>query len=188
MAAGWTAAARSASVASVMVRSLNADGSFASGSARIATAELGADRTVAMAATADGGFTVAFSAAPAGRDPVVQFRRFDATGSALTRAVEVGPATRRAETEPSIAAFPGGGFVVAWTAETAGSSVIGYQRFRGDGTAADDPQTIAQPAATTLFKPAVVTRTDTAFDVIFGTDGAAGDILRSSFLLGAAAP
>lgn len=186
VAVGWSVTETTTN--GVKLRLFAGDGGPVTAPARIGSVKFGTERTLSVAATADGGFVLAYAAELTGRPTGVIARRFTDAGVAVGTSIAVGPASSFDEREPMVAAFPGGGFVVGWTADGATRPVVGYQRYRGDGTRADQPLTIVEPAGVDLGHPVPVVRTDTAFDVVFTTSGANGAVLRGSFALGAPAP
>lgn len=95
------------------------------------------------------------------------------------------------QTEPSVAGFPSGGFVVAWTARSGTATAVRQLRFRGAGTAADVDLPMELPAAKAFGQPAVTAASDTAFAVVFTASApaaAAEEIEVQSHGLAVAAP
>jgi hypothetical protein len=83
-----------------------------------------------------GGFDVAWTNTANGRG-VVYARRFDPTGAPLTSVIRVDPTTFYLSHRPAIAAAPGGGFTVTWTADDhccVGPNQVFVTRFDAAGT------------------------------------------------------
>lgn len=187
--AAWTSTDPADGSVSIQAQAISAGGVRIGGLRNPAGAVSDA-RHVALAAMEDGGYAAAFdgpAAAPGLR--AVYVRRFAEDGTTIPGVPMTTIAGAVDRTDPTVAGFPSGGLVVAWTsAETTGAA-LGYRRFHADGTAADVELPFTDPAADVLESPVIVARSDLDFDLYYATVApSGGEIGRQGFTLGAPAP
>jgi Ca2+-binding RTX toxin-like protein len=95
-------------------------------------------------ALAGGGFVLAWQEigdANTSTDFNIRARVFDASGVAAGAAIEVNTSVANGQTQPDVAALPGGGFIVTWTDDSRAASdtsgtAIRARAFNADGTEA----------------------------------------------------
>jgi hypothetical protein len=120
------------------------DGSAQGGEFQVNTYTPGFQQIPAVAVTAEGGFAVVWqSGGSNGSDTSgesVQGQRYASDGSAQGGEFQVNADTTGAQVYPSVAAEPGGGFVVAWQSDVssgtdASGESVQAQHYAADGTA-----------------------------------------------------
>lgn len=164
----------------------------AGGEVAISTSTVGGRSQPVLAPIAGGGAVAVWTTS--GQTGATRSLFLQRLGPAATR---VGGETRVVsqvagdQTEPSVAGFPAGGFVVAWTAKSGTVTAVRQRRFRGDGTAADVDLPMELAAAKAFGQPAVTVTSGTAFSVVFTAAapvGAAEEIEVQRHGLAVAAP
>lgn len=86
----------------------------------------------------DGSFVVVWEEVDTGGETDIFFRRFDSSGNAISLPTLANPADTVDQTDPDIAVFPTGTFVITWTnATTATNSDIQFRRFVSNGSPLD---------------------------------------------------
>lgn len=174
----WTATARSGGTPTVHVQRLTARGTRIGGEAVISPAGFAA-RDVAVAATGDGGFVVAWIAdlgAAAGRGVFLRRHRANGTAAAAAQRVDTSPAGDRSDL--AIAARPGGGWLVAWSTngrDGAGRSVHA-RRFDASGIAIDVEYRLNTTVAGDQLEPSVAYRGPNAFLAAWTSRGQDGSL------------
>jgi len=99
------------------------------------TVKTGAQTRPAVAGLSDGGFIVVWqSAGEDGSGYGIYGQRHTATGAKAGAAFRVNPTTAGDQTLPAVAAFPDGGFVIAWTSNGQDGSGLGVYARRYDAT------------------------------------------------------
>jgi len=115
-------------------------------------------------------------------------QRFDALGKKLGSEVRLSTSTRGAQTQPSLAGFPGGGYAVAWTSTGDGSGTGVYlQRYDASGAAADRTIRINSTVAGSQDEPDVAALSRRDFVVAWtseGQDQSLGGVYAQRFKLG----
>jgi hypothetical protein len=105
-----------------------------------------------VAATADGGFVVAWSSmqesSASGYDYGVYLQRYDAQGSALGTQAQVNTHTAFDQEHPSITALTGGGFVVTWWSDAQDGAAGIYSRIYGANGSALGGETLVNTSST----------------------------------------
>ncbi|MBM4372577.1 MAG: hypothetical protein FJ098_13030, partial [Deltaproteobacteria bacterium] len=136
-----------------------------------------------LAGLSDGGFVVAWQGpGPDGSTDILQ-RRFNAQGQPLSMAAVVNTTTPGVQEAPAVAAFPGGGWVVAWEHEVAdGDRDIRLQRFFEDGLPMNDELTVNTVTDLDQRAPALHVRQDHRYLVVWQSGGlACGDCYDGQF-------
>jgi hypothetical protein len=103
----------------------------------LAATDFQVNSNFAVAATADGGWVVAWASS----EQMLQFRRYDSSGSPLGSATAVDPAAFAQVTTVQIESLAGGGFVIGWTAREGSTTAQtrGFLRlFTAEGAAIGD--------------------------------------------------
>lgn len=86
----------------------------------------------------DGSFVVVYQELSAAGDTDIYFRRFDSSGNALSLPTLANPVNPADQTDPDIAVFPTGTFVITWVNQTtATNSDIQFRRFVSNGSPLD---------------------------------------------------
>lgn len=124
----------------------------------------------AVAGTADGGFVVVWEDAYRdGANFGVFGQRFDAAGALAGPDFRVAEATVSIQRRPSIAATPGGGFVVAWAGYE-----IHARRFAADGTPLSGDFQVNSASIGEQSYPSIASQPDNGFLVTWQTDRGGG--------------
>lgn len=124
----------------------------------------------AVAGTSDGGFVVVWEDAYRDGDNFGVFgQRFDAAGALSGPDFRVAEATVSIQRRPSIAATPGGGFVVAWA-----SYEVHARRFAADGTPLGGDFQVNSADLGQQGYPSVASEPDGGFLVTWQTDRGGG--------------
>lgn len=116
----------------------------------------------AVTTTADGGFVVAWLATAVDGTPLgIRGQRFSSSGAKLGGETRLDDAMRTIRTPPALAARPGGGFVAAWIAATAGATTFEVRSrvFDGAGTVGAETRIGGATAATTTGAPSLAALT-----------------------------
>jgi len=123
--------------AGVFARLFSSDGTALGDEFRVNSTTQAQQKLASVAATADGGFVVAWTSygAPDGHSLDVFARRFDGAGNALGDQFRVNTETHCQQEFPAVAGAPDGGFVVAWQSKLEDGSGYGVfaRRFGADG-------------------------------------------------------
>ncbi|GAA0603417.1 hypothetical protein GCM10009416_46320 [Craurococcus roseus] len=188
--------------ADVFAQRYGEDGAATGGEFRVRESSLGMNWQPAVTGLADGGFVVSWvNSEPVGSagliDRDIVARRFAADGAAAGGEFRVTAATGGGPQAPSVAALPGGGFVVAWDgADAAGATDVLARVFSAPGPAgtvhvsADDAAKAESDAGTTAFTFTV--RMDAASDaqqsVRWQVAGAGADPATAADFVGGALP
>lgn len=141
-----------------------------------------------LIALANGNFVVA--ASQGGADPSIVYRVYSALGLPLTGTLTVqGTATDTlADSQPSLVALTGGGFVIAWTAKSGGDSDIAYRTFTSGGTQFGAGEAGSDGASNTSSAPSLTALANGGFAIVFqnGTTGGleASHIAANGTMLG----
>lgn len=122
------------------------------GEVRVNTESINAQVEPTVAATADGGFVVAWSSmqepSAAGDDYGVYLQRYGAQGNALGTQAQVNTHTSLDQEHPSITALTGGGFVVTWWSDAADGAAGVYSRMYGANGSALGGETLVNTSST----------------------------------------
>jgi Ca2+-binding RTX toxin-like protein len=169
----WTSYGQDGSAGGVYGRRFDAIGSAPGGEFRVNTATAGQQDAPAAAGVADGGFVVAWASdSQDGGTPGLFARRFNAQGDPLGPQFRVNTRTDGHQDDPDIAALPGGGFVVTWTAyrpDGTGFDVF-LRRYDADGTPVTGEVTANTHPPGTQDKPCLAALNDGGFVAAWTSD------------------
>jgi hypothetical protein len=133
----WASAVQEGADADVYVRRFDASGGPLGGDVGVNTTTADDQSAPVVAALAGGGFVVAWASdVQDGSGYGIYARRYDGAGAPASEEFRVNTATANAQTEPSVAALSGGGFVVAWTSSDGSLTDVWAQRYDGAGAPA----------------------------------------------------
>lgn len=184
----WASATTATAPAAIRAQRLTTAG-LRSGSEVTISAATWAQSEPAVAATADGGYVVAWtSVGQDGSGKGVFARRFSATGAAAGAIFRVATRTAGDQSDPSVSARPGGGFTVGWTSvgqDGSGRSVHA-RRFGPTGTTLDVELRLNTTVAGDQTRPTMVVRTATDFLATWtsaGQDGSQEGIYGQRFAI-----
>ena len=166
----------------VYARRYDADGTARGGEFQVNTTTENHQQNPSVTALSDGGFVVAWESAGQGRNgDDVYGQRYDAAGETVGDEFRINTHRRNDQTDPSVTALSGGGFVVTWESENqdgGGTGVYG-QRYDADGTAQGDEFRVNATVDGNQTNPSVTALTDGGFVVTwasFRQDGSGTDI------------
>lgn len=123
----------------------------------------------ALAGTADGGFVAAWtSLGQTGSTRSVYAQRFTAAGSRSGSETRINSTTDVDQRDPTVAAFPTGGYLIAWVRQSSTTAAtVRWRRYRGTGTASDGEQALSLVGGPWADRPSAVATTDLAFAIAF---------------------
>jgi hypothetical protein len=124
----------------VMFRHFDGTGAALSSEVVVNETLAGIQKTPSIAWSDAGHFLVAWSGKGAGDDSGIFVRRIDGTGTPLGSEILVNETLPDVQTNPSIAALPGGGFFVTWAHHTGGGDfdIVGREFDAADAPVSDD--------------------------------------------------
>ena len=126
-----------------------------------------------IARLADGGFVIVWQSDLANRSGWdIYAQRYDAVGARVDREFRVNSAVLDAQSQPTVAAFSGGGFVVSWTTDEVGGEGLGVraQRFSATGAKLGPQLTVNTTKPGRQWRPVVATLPGGAFVIIWASD------------------
>jgi hypothetical protein len=146
---------------------------------RVNTHTAGAQSLPSVAATKDGGFVVAWqSAAQDGSGLGVYAQRYAASGGKAGVEFRVNTTVASDQSQPSVASFLDGGFVVAWTSKQQDGSGLGVyaQAFNAAGARVDVEFRVNTTTLKDQSQPAVAAFTGGSFVVVWTSVGQDGSL------------
>lgn len=183
---------KTGSGATIRGQAFTASAVKAGGELAISTSTTGSRSQPALAATADGGAVAVWTTTgQTGATRSLFLQRLGAGAAKLGGETRITSQVAGDQTDPSVAGFPGGGFVVAWTAKPGSMPTLRQIRFHGDGTTADVDMPIELGGATALGQSALAVASDKAFAAVFAAAApvrAAEEVELQRFGLAAPAP
>ncbi|MES3001053.1 MAG: hypothetical protein V4787_10210 [Pseudomonadota bacterium] len=127
-------------------------GQAVGGEVRVNTESINEQVQPTVAATADGGFVVAWSSmqetSGSGYDYGVYLQRYGAQGNAIGTQAQVNTHTALDQEHPGITALTGGGFVVTWSSDLQDGATGVYSRLYGADGAALGGETLVNTSST----------------------------------------
>lgn len=174
----WQSAGADGSLDGIRARRLDATGSPVGGEVQVNSYTPGDQRRPAVAATADGGFVVAWDSAGSPGDSAgtgVVARRFAAAGTPVGDDFQVNATTAHDQQQPRLASAEDGRFLVVWQQATGGSDLDIYgRRFTAAGAAAAGEFRIDPGLAGNQARPVVTADTAGNWLVAWESDVSAG--------------
>ena len=155
----------------------------AQGSLHLISSTPGKETAVAVSALNAGRFVATWQENVAGGDSTLWLRLFDATGTAVSKEIQI--TDNGGEKAPSVAALPNGGFLLAWQSDSGDTHKIRVQSYTALGVKVGNPITVS--TNTTSVAPKILALNDGGFFVSWsqvnnGTEIVAGRSYSSTLV------
>lgn len=122
----WSAGPNKSASGEIYARRYDSKGAPVTGEFIVNTTLLKTQSDPVVAALANGGFVVVWSSAGVGGYEDIYGQRYAAKGAKLGAELKITNSLGKSETAPAVAGLHNGGFVVAWTGDTAGVDARGF--------------------------------------------------------------
>lgn len=172
--AGWTSYGQDGDGQGVYAQRFDGSGAAVGDEFQLSVTSTGEQRDVALAGLSSGGFVSVWTGAGEGGLTQVYARRHDASGSSASGEIALDAGQMVFQSQPAVAALPGGGFVAAWLATAHGLNAVMARQFAADGSALGPASRVDAGLAPVYGEVDVVARADGRFMVLWSTAGDPG--------------